>query len=172
MPHVNQLRMVAEIVLLVVLHHEKAVGEQHIFFKNQVGNNVDGGQGIWRPGKDVVVLRGGISDKPENIHLKNMQAGFDIQLLGDFSDKLNAGGKLIYVGGIRAATGDKLIAMTPRATEQIQHFYGFKIKAVIQDIEQRLLGNIRSRPRWPIVGGRIEPPALKFSSNNAHNDSG
>src|SRR5690606_27191116 len=52
----------------------------------------------------------------------------------------------IYRNNLIAAPGCEFIADVPGARKKVQHGNSFKVIAVVQDVEQGLLGHIRRRP--------------------------
>lgn len=71
--------------------------------------------------------------------LKNFQAGLNFELFGRFAHKLNAARKFVHISDVGAAPGNKLVVVAACAAEEIEHFYIFEIKEVIENIEHALL---------------------------------
>lgn len=57
----------AEIVVFAVLEYEESVGAQELALEDAVGQCRQRGQGIWRVGKDEVVLHRSCIDESEDV---------------------------------------------------------------------------------------------------------
>ena len=152
--------MLQKIVVGVMLQHKETVGQQQIFFKNQVGNGVDRRQCIGWPGEDVVELRAAVLDEMKDVHLLDPQAAFNIEYLRRLAHETHRQCEIIHVGHILATPRNELIAVAARAAEQIEYLRFLEIDQVVEDVEQGFLGHIRRWAGGPVIGRRIEAPAL------------
>ena len=155
--------MPLEIVVRIVLQHEPAAGFQQVKRKNEVGYFGNVGQGVRRPGKNVVVLLPAGGNKAKHIGADNAEAGFYLKRLCCFAHKLHAAVEFVHISDVGAASGDEFITMIARAAKEIEHLNVFKIKVIVQYIEQTFFGKVCSRAGGPVVGRREEPPAFEFS---------
>ncbi len=160
--------MVIVVVVGVVFHDKPAIFLEYFFFEDQVWNGIHRRQGVGRAGEYIIVAVGGAIDKFEDIVADYFYAVFDVQQFGGLINEFYTGAEFIHICNIPAAAGDKFITVIAGTTKEIKHFERFKIEVVLQNIEKSFLGKVSRWPGWPIVGGRIETPALKFSGDNSH----
>ncbi len=155
-PHIHQLRVVQKVVVRIVLQHKEPVGQQQVFFKNQVGNGINRRQRVGRPGENVVELRTTMFDKMKYVHLLDGQLFFNAERLCRLAHETHSERKIVHIRHILTAPRNELIAVAARAAEQVEHFRLLEINQVIQNIEQRLLGHIRRGTGRPVVRWGIE----------------
>lgn len=161
-------RMIFKRMVGVVFQYQPATRVEHLLVEDKRGNLVDGGQRIGWTGKDIIIAGHTGLDEFKHIGPHDLNLIGDMQRLGSFFYKIHTGRKFVNIRYICAASRDKLITVVAGAAEKIEHFDFFKIKLVLQNIEQPLLRIIGCRAGGPVVCRRMKTPPLEFSADDAH----
>ena len=160
--------MVFEVVVGVVFQNEPAAGLQDFVCEDDIRNTVQVGQGVGWASEDVIELLRAVFYEFENVHSEGMDVFFDAQAFGRLLHKLHCRPEFINISYIPASPGDEFITVAPRATEEVQHFYFIKVKAVLQNVEKGLFGEVGSGPGGPLVSRWMKTPPLELSSYYPH----
>lgn len=131
MPLLQESGVVLKIVKPIVLQYEPTTECKHISLKNEVGKGVQSRHLKGRVSEYKVVLHHRAFDKFEHIGVHYFYKLQNIKRFGGLLHELYAARKFVNIGYVFAPTGNKLIAMTACATEKVQHFEVFKIKAML-----------------------------------------
>jgi len=167
-PVVVEFRMLREVALARMLHHQPAVGEQQIVLEHVVNDFLSVGQVVGRVGEDNVELlaaRGGVGEGilPDDRHLVVV-----LELVDGLLDELGAQRALIHGHDRNSAPGGELVGDIAGAGEKVEHPHAVQVEVVVQDIEETLLAHVHGGAHRQ-VGGRDNVPAPVLSTDYSHN---
>ena len=167
-PVVVEFRMLREVALARMLHHQPAVGEQQIVLKHVVDDFLGVGQVVWRVGEDDVELLaagGGVGEGilPDDRHLVVV-----LQLVDGLLDELGAQRTLVHSHHRNCAPGGELVGDIAGTGEKVEHPHAIQVEVVVQDVEEAFLAHVHGGAHRQ-VGGRDDVPAPVLSTDNSHN---
>jgi hypothetical protein len=109
-----------------------------------------------------------VLQKLKHIRLDDAYFIFYLKVLSCLGHKSYTTRKLIDVGHIIATSGDELIGMIARATEEIEHRRSFKIYFIIEHIEKTFFGKVCSRSCRPVFGWWYKSAPTESTAYNPH----
>ena len=155
-----------EVMVLAVLQDEPSVGLEQLLLKDQIGQGRQLLQGIRRIGIDEIETDMTGMQEPEHIAAHDTQI-MNTELPAGLDDEILLGMRQLHRRHLTRTATDKLQSDTTRTGKQIEHVHPLEVHAVLEQVEQALLGEVGGRPRGDIFRGRQSPPPI-LSTDDPH----
>ena len=152
-----KMRMAREIIVLGVLQHEITTSLQDSLLENQIGESRQQLQIVGRIGVDEIILHMARLDELKHIPTDEVKVAYT-QLLAAGDDEVLLGVRHLHRRYLARTTRDKLQADATCTRKQVQHVHTLEIHTIGEEIEQTLLGEVRSRTGCDIFRGHQSTP--------------